>query len=209
MYIKWYIHTLNISSLTSFLSLLSLFPHFLSLTFLLFSLSSCFSSLFPSLLSSLLFFHFSTLTSSLSLFSFSISIHQVEILSLLTDSSLDNSKEEWREAKVIKIKKNTVRIHFLGWDNQWDTDIDMLKGTYVRTCVLVFVCVYFICLLFFYLIYNLRNYKCHFFVVFAKFLVFVDNLIWNKIIVLKFLKPKLCCFILNILFDIFILHLLI
>ena len=55
----------------------------------------------------------------------------MEILSLLTDSTIDNSEEEWREAKVIKIKKNTLRIHFLGWDSQWDTDIDMLKGTYV------------------------------------------------------------------------------
>ena len=54
---------------------------------------------------------------------------QVEILSLLTDSKIDNSEEIWREAKVTMIKYNNIRIHFLGWDNQWDTNIDISKGT--------------------------------------------------------------------------------
>ena len=28
------------------------------------------------------------------------------------------------------IKKNNIRIHFLGWDKRWDTTIDVLKGIY-------------------------------------------------------------------------------
>ena len=56
---------------------------------------------------------------------------------MLTDSRIDHSKEIWRGAKIIMIKKNNIRIHFLGWDKRWDTNIDVLRGTYLLfTCQL-------------------------------------------------------------------------
>jgi hypothetical protein len=69
--------------------------------------------------------------------SFLFFLFQVEILSLLTDSKIDNSEEIWREAKVTKIKFNNIRIHFLGWDRQWDTNIDISVGKYINMCVFV------------------------------------------------------------------------
>jgi hypothetical protein len=73
----------------------------------------------------------------LTFFSLSLFFFQVEILSLLTDSKIDNSEEIWREAKVTKIKFNNIRIHFLGWDRQWDTNIDISVGKYINICVCV------------------------------------------------------------------------
>ena len=67
----------------------------------------------------------------------------MEILSLLTDSRIDNSKEVWRGAKIIMIKKNNIKIHFLGWDKRWDTTIDVLKGI----CNLLFILITYYLLL--------------------------------------------------------------
>ena len=66
----------------------------------------------------------------------------MEILSLLTDSRIDNCKEVWRGAKIIMIKKNNIKIHFLGWDKRWDTTIDVLKGIYnyhVLLCIIIII----------------------------------------------------------------------
>ena len=40
------------------------------------------------------------------------------------------------------IKKNNIKIHFLGWDKRWDTTIDVLKGIYnyhVLLCIIIII----------------------------------------------------------------------
>ena len=71
---------------------------------------------------------------------------------MLTDSRIDRSKEIWRGAKIIMIKKNNIRIHFLGWDKRWDTNIDVLRGStlsiypsiHLTVCLPVYLFIFFI-----------------------------------------------------------------
>jgi hypothetical protein len=36
--------------------------------------------------------------------------------------------EKWREAKIVNIKGNGIRIHYLGWDRRWDENLDIIMN---------------------------------------------------------------------------------